>query len=275
MKLRWTLAALGPGLLWTALAHASAPVVHGTPLALSAWAVEESAVSLPTRDEESFAFATAPPRLESVRYRPRRGHRSYDRYDRGPRAATFSQLHVGFFDPEGTPESGFVGGFRVGVAADPHIQVGLDIDWHHRGDRETQVISEGPGPGGTTIITRREFARSSSDLVPVLGFIQVAGDAGMPVIPYFGLGGGYEVLFLSAENFQTGEDFEGTFGGFGWQAWGGIALPLSGRSRANAEVFINDGEVARDVEDFATGETFRETVDVGGIGMRFGLQWGF
>ncbi len=281
MKLRWTLAVFGAGWILAPFAHAAEPVVHGSPLALAAWGVEAIPAPASTGStEEALAYnAFAPPPPQAVRYRPRRRPRVDDdeprRYERAPRPTSFSQFHFGFFDPEGNPESGFLAGFRAGVMTDPHIQVGVDLDWHHRGDRQTDVISEGTGPGGETIVVRREFARSSSDLVPLLAFLQVSGDAGMPVIPYFGVGGGYEVLFLSAENFQTGEQFEGTFGGFGWQAWGGMAFPLSGRTRANAEVFINDGEVGRDVEDALTGENFRETVDVSGIGMRFGLQWGF
>ena len=47
----------------------------------------------------------------------------------------------------------------------------------------------------------------------------------------FGIGGGYEVLFLSAEDFQTGEKFDATYGGWGWQAWAGLSIPMSNRSR--------------------------------------------
>ena len=124
-------------------------------------------------------------------------------------------------------------------------------------------------------MTRREVSRSSSDLFPFMGYVQLNADRDLPVIPYFGLSGGYEVLFLSAEDFATGEEFDGTFGGFGWQAWGGAALPLGPRAKFTGEVFINDAELGRDVEDNFTGESFRETVDMDGAGMRFGLSWGF
>src|SRR5262249_1569650 len=99
-----------------------------------------------------------------------------------------------------------------------------------------------------------------------------AGD--LPVVPYFGIGGGYEVLFLNAKDFQTGEKFDGTFGGWGWEAWGGAALPLSGNTRLAAEVFTNTASVERDVDD-PSGATFHEVVDLDGVGMRFGVNWGF
>jgi len=211
-------------------------------------------------------------RFESTRYRPRRP-RAYS--DRGPRPESFSQLHVGFLDPRGDESNGVLFGFRGGLVVDPHVQIGGLVDWRHRSNAATAVISKGPGPGGTVITTRADLARSSSDLVPVLGFIQLSGGSGLPVIPYFGLAGGIEVLHLSADNFQTGERFEGTFSGFGWQVWGGAALPLSGRARLGAEVFVNAAELSRDVEDAFTGQSLRETVDMDGTGMRFGIQWGF
>jgi hypothetical protein len=191
-----------------------------------------------------------------------------------PRPETFSQLSLGFFDPEGNESAGVLFGFRGGLAVDRNIQIGGQIDWRHHGNSETAVVSEGPGPGGTVITTRADLSRSSSDLVPMMGFIQVSADD-LPVIPYFGVGAGLEVLHLSAENFQTGQDFNGTFAGFGWQIWGGAALPLSGRARLTSEVFVNTSELSRDVDDPSTGQTFRETVNMDGTGMRVGLAWGF
>ena len=211
-------------------------------------------------------------RLEA-RYRPRR--RYAERPDYGPRPESFSQIHVGFMDPEGDASSGVLVGFRGGIEVDPRIQLGGNFDWRHKFDSATEVISEGVGPGGEVIVTRRDLSRSSSNFFPLLGFIQLSADRGRGVIPYAGLAGGYEVLFLSAENFQTGESFDGTFGGFGWQVWGGAALPLSGRARLNAEVFLNEAELSRHVEDGFTGQSSRETIDLDGAGMRFGLAWGF
>jgi hypothetical protein len=211
--------------------------------------------------------------LEAVRYRPR--ERYYRPADRGPQNGSLTQLHLGFYDPEGNADNGFVMGMRGGPLVDPHIQVGAMADWVHRSDNQSTVLGSTPGPGGTTIETRRELARSSSNLFPVMGFLQVQADENLPFIPYFGVGGGYEVLFLSAEDFNTGNSFDATYGGWGWQAWGGAAVPLSGRSRLTGEIFVNQAEAHRDVDDPTTGETVREIVTLNGVGMRFGLNWGF
>ncbi len=218
------------------------------------------------------AYAPAGTRLDAVRYRPRTRHRGYDR---GPRGTSSSQIHAGFFDPEGSADNGFVLGLRGGPLVDPHVQIGLGADWTHRSENLTQIIGTTTGPGGTTIRVQRDLARSSSNLFPLMGFMQVMGDQKMSLIPYFGIAGGYEVLFLSGDDFTTGNSFDATYGGWAWQAWGGAAIPLSGRSRLVGEIFANRGDAHRDVEDAITGETFRETVDLDGVGMRFGLSWGF
>jgi len=270
----WAAVALLGG---TGLAVAS-PVSALSPLALplsDPAGIGASAGSEYPSEGAQFASLVVVPhggtRSEYTRFRPRQ--RGYYRQS-APRPETFSQLQLGFLDPEGDEEPGVLFGFRGGLAVDRNIQIGGQIDWSHRGNSQTAVVSEGPGPGGTVITTRADLSRSSSDLVPMMGFIQVSADD-LPVIPYFGVGAGLEVLHLSAENFQTGEHFSGTFAGFGWQIWGGAALPLSGRSRLTTEVFVNSAELSRDVEDPNSGQNFRETVNRDGTGMRVGLAWGF
>ena len=69
-------------------------------------------------------------------------------------------------------------------------------------------------------------------------------------------------------------EFDGTFGGWAWQVWGGLAIPLSGQGRLTGEVFVNNGEAHRDV-DGPPGITYRETVNLDGTGARFGVNFGF
>ena len=228
-------------------------------------------------------FAQAPPPAgsgyEYSRWRPRRdgGWRQpppvyRDRY-REPRKDGFSQIHAGFLDPDGAQEAGLILGYRMGFSVDPNIAIGGQLDWRHQGDQQSTIVSEAPGPGGTTITTQTDVARSSSDLIPILGMIQVnAGDMG--VIPYLGAGAGYEILHLASDDFQNGQEFRGTFGGFGWQVWTGVAVPLSNQAKLTAEAFLNRSEVSRDATD-STGQDVRETVNMDGTGARFGLMWGF
>lgn len=208
----------------------------------------------------------------SIRRRPRsrwrepaRSYRSY---------GGFSQIHGGFYDPEDDGATGALFGFRGGTDIDENVQLGAGFDWSHRSDNTKVVVSEEPLPGGGTTVRRLELARSSSDLLPFMAFLQLSPGGGS-VRPYFGIGGGYEVLFVSAEDFATGLDYDATFGGWGWQAWGGLSFPFSGRSSLNVEVYSNQAELSRDVDDPGSGLQLREIVDADGMGMRFGLSWGF
>jgi hypothetical protein len=214
-------------------------------------------------------------RYESIRYRPRHRSRPPENEYRSERDRTtgFSQLHGGFVDPDGDLSANMVFGFRGGLSLDSHIQLGLGVDWAHRSDKQSQLVTQVPLPGGGTADRRLDLAQSSADLIPMMGVLQISPGDNLPVAPYFGVGGGYEVLFVSAEDFTTGEQFDATYGGWGWQAWAGVSMPLSGRTRLNAEVFRNTAQVGRDV---TTAEgVFRETVDVDGTGGRFALSWGF
>ena len=95
------------------------------------------------------------------------------------------------------------------------------------------------------------------------------------VSAYVGAGAGYEALFVSADDFNTGAKFDATYGGFGWQTWAGAGLSLGQRSRLIGEAFWNRGDLGRDVTEPVTGETFREIVNMDGLGARFGLAFGF
>jgi hypothetical protein len=225
--------------------------------------------------EGATAYASgflASTRYESSRYRPRR-----ERYrERGySRARGVSQLHAGFLDPDGAADPGFVVGFRGGQQIDDMLQIGLGADWRNKSGRSTEVQQETTGPGGEIIRVQRDISRYSSNLFPTLAYLQLSGPADLGVIPYFGVAASWQVLFLSADDFQTGHSFDATYDGFGWQLWGGAALPLSGRSKLVGEVFLNNADLSRDVFDQASGATIRETVSTDGVGARFGLSWGF
>lgn len=223
-------------------------------------------------------FAKAPPTYESVRYRPRRRYREPDRYrDEDTyrrRSEAFSQIHAGFVDPDGEQNASFLLGFRGAIVVDQHIQIGGQLDWAHKSQSEGTQGTVVIAPDGTVITPANEVSRSSLNLFPLMGFVQISADRSLPVVPYFGAGAGYELLFLSAENFQTGEQFDGTFDGFGWQVWGGAGIPLSARARFNAEVFVNNAELTGDFESSSTPPQ-RGIVNMDGVGMRFGLAWGY
>lgn len=255
-----------------------APAISPLTLGLGTSAVSATSDAGTTPTAEFAVFNT--PVLESIRHRPRRWRdrdRDRGRYEesRSTRSSGFSQIHGGFFDPDGDPPSAMLLGVRAGASLDEKFQLGFGLDWSHRSDRTAAVVTEVPIPGGGVAEQQRVLARSSSNLLPMMAFLQVTPGSDLPLSPYFGVAGGYEVLFLDAEDFETGEEFEATYGGWGWQVWGGATAQLSGRTRLAAEVFWNDAELERDIDDPESGLGLREVIPQDGLGMRVGLSWGF
>jgi hypothetical protein len=214
-----------------------------------------------------FSPGRAAPRSDAVRYR--RGYRTH-----APAYSSPAQIHAGFFEPEGDASTFFVVGLRGGPQVSENVQLGVGVEWWHNSDRTRTVTGEPYQQGGTTVTPERVLSRASADVLPFTAFVQFTPVVDGPVIPYFGGAFGYQLLFLNAEDYQTGVDYEATFGGWGWNAWGGVALPLSGQSRLNGEVFVAGSEMEREVTD-PLGFDYRERVDLEGVGMRFGLSWGF
>jgi hypothetical protein len=221
-------------------------------------------------DAGSLAYgSTYGGRNDYIRYRPRSYRRS------AYTMPVVSQIHAGFFDPNGSPSSGFMFGFRGGPMVDPHVQVGISADWEHKSssaEQQFDVGDVGGGVGGVTTTTTSEG--TTTNFVPLLGFIQVGGDDNMSVIPYAGIGGGYEILTLENSGVEIdGTSIDGTYGGWGWQLWAGAGVPLSGQARLFGEGFYNTAEVAQDLDGFQG--PFRVKIDRNGFGARFGVSWGF
>ena len=63
--------------------------------------------------------------------------------------------------------------------------------------------------------------------------------------------------------------------GFGWQAWGGVGVPLGNRMRMFGEAFFNDADLNRNVYDYNVDASYRETIHEEGVGIRGGLSYGF
>ncbi len=229
-----------------------------------------SEFALPTPSLAAVTTASAPGvQFLGTHYRPRGGSRST------LGSSSVSQIHIGYYDPDGDASKRFLVGIRGGPMIDEHIQLGVGVDWAHKNEKTSSVSHSEIGPGGTPIEVRTDLASASYNFFPLMAFVQISADDDLGVVPYFGAAAGYEVLSLSAENFQTGDTYDGTFGGWGWQLWGGAALPLSGRTRVTGELYVNGGELNRDVDNVLSGGTYRETVSADGMGLRLGLAWGF
>lgn len=208
--------------------------------------------------------------LLGVHYRPRSSG-----WGRHVDSQTVSQFHLGFFDPEGPPSREFLIGLRGGAMLDPHVQLGLGFDWSHLTSHQTSSSHQSIGPNGYNPTVWQDVSQSASHLFTVMPYVQVSGDDHMPVIPFAGIGGGYEVLYLSQDDYIHNNSWSATYGGWGWQIWAGAALPLSGQVRVNGEVFLNQSEPSRDVTDNLLGTSYRERVNTNGSGLRLGMAWGF
>lgn len=209
--------------------------------------------------------------FSGVHYRPRRSND----WGRNVDASSVTQIHLGIFDPSGDAKSQFLVGIRGGPMLDQHLQLGVGVDWAHKTENISSVQRSTIGPNGVPITVKQTLARASSNFFPLMAFVQYGADENAQVIPYFGAAGGYQIMNLTADDYQTNASFDATYGGWGWQLWAGAGVPLSGRARLNGEVYYNGGEMGRDVTDDSTGQTYRETVSADGAGLRVGLAWGF
>ncbi|HTQ47214.1 MAG TPA: hypothetical protein VMI75_30875 [Polyangiaceae bacterium] len=271
----WAATALFASFVGVTCAHAAATPATAPAAALPAPSLESittpvlATTGSPDATVEIVHMAAPDEQFEGVHYRPRSSG-----YGRRRSDESVTQIHAGFFDPQGDASRQFVLGMRGGPLVDPHVQLGVGVDWSHITDNTSNVSHQSTGPGGTTITVQQDLSRASEDLFPIVAFAQFSGDENMSVIPYFGASGGYEVLHLSADDYQSNTSFDATYGGWGWQAWAGLGFPLSGRTRINAEAFVNTATPSRDVTD-PYGVTYEERVNIDGVGMRMGVAWGF
>lgn len=212
-------------------------------------------------------------RYDAVTYRPRGA--PYPQSVSGPpRWRGVAQLHAGVLDPEGPAEIGFNMGFRAGHEVADMFQLGVGLDWRTKSGRVAPVQQRSVGPGGEIIVTEVEASHYSSNLLPVLLYAQLSGPK-LRLTPYVGGAGSWQVLFLQADDYVTGQRFSATYSGWGWQVWGGASLRVVGRTKLIAEVFMNQATVGRDLYDPYTGVALRESISTDGVGARYGVSWGF
>jgi hypothetical protein len=215
-----------------------------------------------------------------VTYRPRPGGAPHSSEpppssSKSTDVRSVSQVNLGYFIPDGGLGTRFDLGVRGGPVIANALQLGVAAEWMYRTETISQPISSRSGPGGVPITQSQQLARATVNMFPIMGFAQLNLFDFVGLKPYVGGGAGYEVLLLSGDDFSTGQKYDGTFGGWGWQAWAGASLPLGDRARLTGEAFYNDASLGRDTSDPTSGESIHETVNGTGKGLRFGLAWGF
>jgi hypothetical protein len=218
----------------------------------------------------------APVQWAAVRYVPEPQARPKSPTVKAPREATRArtEIHGGVYDPESNIARRGVAGIRGGPMLTRNLQLGLAADWMYDSQNLTVGSSGQVGPGGTPIDVQQVLERASLHQVPLMAFAQFEGWGLLYLVPYVGAAGGYQFMFLTADNYATDEHLSATLGGWAWQTWAGIGLPLGNRVRASGEVFLHGGEVSRVTTDAVSGTAYRETARTDGLGARFGLSWG-
>ena len=220
------------------------------------------------------APAPATVSLHALAYQPRRTdpHTSYYHH---PRTIGSTELYGGYFELNSSSTGSFHSGLRMGVKPDPHIRIGMALEWSYDSQSSSVILGSTPGPGGTTITNAVPLNSSSASLVPWLGFIEFSPIPASIVSPYAGIGGGYEWLHLAADRVDAPYPFHGDYGGWGWEAWGGVAFKLSRAASIFGEGYGNFGTVSRDAYDEVSGLPVNERVNVDGKGVRGGFSFNF
>ncbi|MFI5370853.1 MAG: hypothetical protein ACHQ52_04775 [Candidatus Eisenbacteria bacterium] len=198
-----------------------------------------------------------------------------------PGSQGYFDLHGGVFEymsngasrPNGARSSDF--GAKMAFSLGSAVRLGTLLDWQYRSESNTVPINSTPGPGGTTISNSVDLGSSTGSLVPWMGFLEISPVPRSPIAPYVGIAGGYEWLYLHATRSDIPVAFDANYGGWGWQAWGGIGFRLAPEVRLTGEVYGNFCEVWRNAFDTTLNAVTRETVNVDGAGVRGGLQFLF
>jgi len=264
------LAGLGGAVLST-YCFAAAGWADPTPTAGS------EAVSLPASAFATPAWsggdliAASGPYAEARRWR--RAPRPNERRTYRRNSQEWLTVRGGFFDADDVSENDWLVGLKVSGEVANNLSLGVSTDLQRRSDAERLRVEEFRDPAGNLVRTTVTTFESSSNLIPILGVVEMRfPSAGFQ--PYFGLGAGYEVLVVDGTDFASGNDFSDTFGGFGWQGHAGVSFPLGPKTRLVGEGFWNHATVTRKIRDELTGERVKEEIDVNGAGLRAGLAFG-
>jgi hypothetical protein len=157
-------------------------------------------------------------------------------------------------------------GMRYSKHFTSHVQGGLLTGFAYKG-----ASLEAPAaatPGGESHV---ELARTDARLVPLMGFMQVDMTDRFWLVPFVGIGAGYEWLRLITKDHRTGLESMVTYGNIAWEGYAGAGVRLTSRVRVNGELFYNGGSLEARVLD-PDGSTWREAIHVNGVGARVGLD---
>jgi len=207
------------------------------------------------------------------RYRaPQHSTVTHHTWHRGPDG--WFTVRGGFFDTQDVPKNDWLAGMKLTGVISKGVEMGIMSDYQRRSHSLGERIDEYRDPSGNVVRTSVPTAEVSSSLIPVMGVLELrVPTPGLQ--PYVGGGAGYEWLITDGDDFVNQQHFSDTFGGFGFQGYGGITVAFNEKARLNAEAFYNHSTVSRTFFDDVNGYEVKQQIDVQGGGIRGGLSFAF
>ena len=208
------------------------------------------------------------------RYRPQPHSTAvtHHTWHRGPDG--WFTVRGGFFDTQDVPKNDWLAGMKLTGVISKGVEMGIMSDYQRRSHSLGERVDEYRDPSGNVVRTSVPTAEVSSSLIPVMGILELrVPTPGLQ--PYVGGGAGYEWLITDGDDFANAQHFSDTFGGFGFQGYGGITLAFNEKARLNAEAFYNQSTVSRTFFDDVNGYEVKQQIDVKGGGIRGGLSFAF
>jgi len=175
-------------------------------------------------------------------------------------------LHGGMFTPTEVNAPSPTLGLRLSKLVSSNLQAGVLTAYTLQRKDLTEDLNSLPGTQ-----PKRLLARSDAQLVPLMGFLRVNFTQKAWLVPYFGVGAGYEWLQYKATDYQTEVTNSVTYSNWAWEGWVGMGIRLGQSLRVNGEIFYNGASLERDVVD-EFGQPWTEVVDLNGVGARVGLD---
>jgi hypothetical protein len=175
-------------------------------------------------------------------------------------------LHGGLFLPIDVNAPSPTFGLRLSKLVGSHLQVGILTGWTF--ERKDLTTGGDSLPGSEPQLV---LARVESHLVPLMGYIRVNLTEKHWLVPYVGVGTGYEWLTFQATDYRSQLTGSATYANWAWEGWLGLGIRLGQDLRVNGEAYYNGASLERDVID-ESGNIWKEVVKMDGVGLRLGVD---
>jgi hypothetical protein len=157
-------------------------------------------------------------------------------------------------------------GLRLSRLVGGHLQAGVLTGWTFERKDRTQSGDSLPGLQPKIVL-----ARVDSYLIPLMGYLRVNFTEKHWLVPYVGVGTGFEWLTIQATDYVSQTTASASYSNWGWEGWVGLGIRLGQDLRVDGEVYYNGASPERDVVD-QNGQPFKEVVNCDGVGGRVGVD---